>query len=85
MAQLAFKGSNTEGDKIIRVLNTLGGKNKLHCTGKFENYLKERNIPIDSLEANSIREGIELAINEARQWMEKQLLKYLILWKKYIG
>ena len=40
---------------------------------KFESYLKERNIPIDSLEANSIREGIEWAINEARQWMEKQV------------
>ena len=40
---------------------------------KFENYLKERNIPIDSLEANSIQEGIEYAINEARQWMEKQV------------
>ena len=40
---------------------------------KFENYLKERNIPIDSLEANSIQEGIQWAINEARQWMENQV------------
>lgn len=40
---------------------------------KFENYLKERNIPIDSLEANSILEGIQWAINEARRWMEKQV------------
>ena len=52
MAQLAFKGSNTEGDKIIRVLNTLGGKNKLHCTGKFENriYFINKNGIIESIE-----------------------------------
>lgn len=40
---------------------------------KFEKYLKERNIPIDSLEANSIQEGMQWAINETRQWMEKQV------------
>jgi hypothetical protein len=40
---------------------------------KFENYLKERNIPIDSLEANSIQEGVQWAINETIQWMEKQV------------
>lgn len=40
---------------------------------KFENYLKERNIPIDSLEANSMLEGMQWAINETRQWMEKQV------------
>lgn len=39
---------------------------------KFEKYLKERNIPIDSLEANSMLEGMQWAINETRQWMEKQ-------------
>ena len=52
MAQLAFKGSNTEGDKIIRILNTLGGKNKLHCTGKFENriYFINKNGIIESIE-----------------------------------
>jgi hypothetical protein len=40
---------------------------------KFENYLKERNIPIDSLEANSMLEGMQWAIIEARKWMEKQV------------
>ena len=30
---------------------------------KFEKYLKERNIPVNSLEANSIREGIQWTIN----------------------
>lgn len=40
---------------------------------KFENYLKKRNIPIDSLEANSIQEGIQWAINESCKWMEKQV------------
>lgn len=29
-----------------------------------EEYLKERNIPTDSLEANSIREGVELMKNK---------------------
>lgn len=38
-----------------------------------EQYLKERNIPITSLEANSIIEGAQWAINEARKWMEKQV------------
>jgi hypothetical protein len=40
---------------------------------KFEKYLKELNIPIDSLEANPIQEGMQWAINETRQWMEKQV------------
>lgn len=40
---------------------------------KFENYLKKRNIPIDSLEANSMLEGMQWAINETRKWMEKQV------------
>lgn len=43
---------------------------------KFESYLKERNIPIDSLEANSIQEGMQLAINEACQWLEDYLYEY---------
>lgn len=34
-----------------------------------EEYLKERNIPTDSLEANSIREGAE--------WMKKEIIKSL--------
>ena len=34
-----------------------------------EEYLKERNIPTDSLEANSIREGAEL--------MKKEIIKSL--------
>lgn len=46
---------------------------------KFESYLKERNIPIDSLEANSIQEGMQWAINEAIQWMEKQV------YQDYVG
>lgn len=40
---------------------------------KFEKYLKERNIPIDSLEANSMLEGMQWAIIESRKWMEKQV------------
>lgn len=40
---------------------------------KFEKYLKERNIPIDSLEAHSMLEGMQWAINESRKWMEKQV------------
>lgn len=36
---------------------------KIELVNKFlENYLKERNIPTDSLEANSIKEGFELAM-----------------------
>lgn len=34
-----------------------------------EEYLKERNIPTDSLEANSIREGVE--------WMKDKIIKSL--------
>lgn len=34
-----------------------------------EEYLKERNIPIDSLEANSIREGVE--------WMKNKIVESL--------
>ena len=37
---------------------------------KFKNYLKERNITIDSLEANSIQEGMQWAINEACEWLK---------------
>lgn len=32
---------------------------------RIKNYLKERNIPIDSLEANGILEGYELAMGES--------------------
>ena len=42
---------------------------------KFESYLKERNIPIDSLEANSIQEGMQWVINEARKWLFKNTFK----------
>ena len=50
---------------------------------KFESYLKERNIPIDSLEANSIQEGMQWAINEACQWLEshKDDYCYYDAWK----
>ena len=34
-----------------------------------EEYLKERNIPTDSLEANSIREGVE--------WMKNKIIESL--------
>ena len=36
---------------------------------KFEKYLEERNIPINSLEANSIREGIEWAYEHPKGGM----------------
>lgn len=39
---------------------------------KFESYLKERNIPVDSLEANSIQEGMQWTINEACKWLEEK-------------
>ena len=35
-----------------------------------EEYLKSRNIPPTSLEANSIKEGIEFAINNACEWLD---------------
>lgn len=35
-----------------------------------EQYLKERNIPHHSLEANSIREGIQWAIEQACEWLK---------------
>lgn len=34
-----------------------------------EQYLKERNIPTDSLEANSIKEGAQWAIEQACKWL----------------
>lgn len=37
-----------------------------------EEYLKNRNIPPTSLEANSIREGIEFAVNKACGWLLHQ-------------
>ena len=39
---------------------------------KFESYLKERNIPVDSLEANSIKEGMQWTINEACEWLKEK-------------
>ena len=36
-----------------------------------EEYLKERNIPTDSLEANSIREGAELMKNKIVESLDK--------------
>lgn len=46
---------------------------------KFEKYLKERNIPVNSLEANSIREGIQWTINTAVEWVKNRDIceKYL--------
>lgn len=35
-----------------------------------QSYLKERNIPINSLEANSIQEGYQLAVKRAWKWLE---------------
>lgn len=40
---------------------------------KFESYLKERNIPVDSLEANSIREGIQWTIDTVVEWFSNRL------------
>ena len=34
-----------------------------------QSYLKERNIPINSLEANSIQEGYQLAIKRVYEWL----------------
>ena len=50
----------------------------------FESYLKERNIPIDSLEANSIQEGMQWAINEACEWLE-QHKEYYNKYDAWIG
>lgn len=36
-----------------------------------QSYLKERNIPINSLEANSIQEGYQLAVKNACNWLQK--------------
>ena len=38
-----------------------------------EEYLKERNIPTDSLEANSIREGAELIKNKIVESLDEVL------------
>lgn len=38
-----------------------------------EEYLKERNIPINSLEANSINEGIDWAIEKAVKYLDDVL------------
>lgn len=43
-------------------------------SNKLEKYLKERNIPVNSLEANSIREGYELAIERTCEWFRKELI-----------
>lgn len=51
---------------------------------QLKEYLKERNIPIDSLEANSIREGIEWADKHPKEGLvsidkaEKWLCKYFV-------
>lgn len=39
-----------------------------------EEYLKSRNIPSTSLEANSIKEGIEFAVNKACKWMSLNMV-----------
>ena len=38
-----------------------------------DEYLKERNIPTNSLEANFIREGADYAIEKACKWIEENL------------
>lgn len=40
-------------------------------------YLKERNIPQDSLEANSILEGYELGVERTKREMIEKAKKYL--------
>jgi hypothetical protein len=42
-----------------------------------EAYLKERNIPTDSLEANSIREGAELMKNKIVESLDKVVIDAL--------
>lgn len=42
-----------------------------------EEYLKERNIPSDSLEANSIREGAELMKNKIVESLDKVVIDAL--------
>lgn len=42
-----------------------------------EEYLKERNIPNDSLEANSIREGAELMKNKIVESLDKVVIDAL--------
>ena len=42
-----------------------------------EEYLKERNIPIDSLEANSIREGAEWMKNKIVESLDKIVIGVL--------
>ena len=41
---------------------------------KLEKYLKERNIPTDSLEANSIREGVNWAIEQTIEFFKEELI-----------
>lgn len=41
---------------------------------KLEKYLKERNIPTDSLEANSIREGVNWAIEQTIEFFNEELI-----------
>lgn len=41
---------------------------------KLEKYLKERNIPTDSLEANSIREGVNWAIEQTIEFFNEELM-----------
>ena len=41
---------------------------------KLEKYLKERNIPTDSLEANSIREGVNWAIEQTVEFFNEELI-----------
>lgn len=40
-----------------------------------QSYLKERNIPINSLEANSIQEGYQLAVKRACVWLIGEFLQ----------
>lgn len=46
----------------------------LYMDSKLEKYLKERNIPTDSLEANSIREGVNWAIEQTIEFFNEELI-----------
>lgn len=46
----------------------------LYMDNKLEKYLKERNIPTDSLEANSIREGVNWAIEQTIEFFKEELI-----------
>ena len=45
-------------------------------TRELKNYLIERNIPLSSLEANSIQEGYDFATKRSEEWIRKILIDH---------